>query len=110
MSNPWHRPVLAALAAGLLLAGVITVSLGRGGTSANAAGTVTLVGGDADMSGTINVLDLSLIAGYFGQIAPFAPAPLANTTPDINGDNVVNILDLSLTAANYGQVGPTVWP
>jgi hypothetical protein len=42
MSNPWHRPVLAALAAGLLLAGVITVSLGRGGTSANAAGTVTI--------------------------------------------------------------------
>lgn len=42
MSNPWHRPVLAALAAGLLLAGVITVSLGRGGTSANAAGTVTV--------------------------------------------------------------------
>ena len=89
----------------LLATKTITVNAG-----ANAAGTVTLVGGDADMSGTINVLDLSLIAGYFGQIAPFAPAPLANTTPDINGDNVVNILDLSLTAANYGQVGPTVWP
>lgn len=89
----------------LLATKSITVNAGS-----NAAGTVTLVGGDANMSGTINVLDLSLIAGYFGQIAPFAPAPLANTTPDINGDNVVNILDLSLTAANYGQVGPTVWP
>lgn len=42
MSNPWHRPVLAALAAALLLAGIVTVSIGRGGTSANAAGTVTI--------------------------------------------------------------------
>ncbi len=77
---------------------------------ANAAGSVTLIGGDANMSGTINILDLSLVAAYFGQSPAYAPPLAPNTTPDINGDNVVNILDLSLTAANFGSVGPTVWP
>lgn len=79
-------------------------------TNANAAaGTVVLLGGDANMSGAITIADLSLIAGYFGQIGTFTPTPAPNTTPDINGDGVVSILDLSLTAGNYGQLGPKVW-
>lgn len=71
-------------------------------TGANAAGTVTLLGGDANMDQAINLLDLSFIAGRYLQTGPvYVPAAAAGTTPDINGDNVVNILDLSLTASNY---------
>ncbi len=76
---------------------------------ANAAGSVTLIGGGANMSGTINILDLSLVAAYFGQSPAYAPPLAPNTTPDINGDNVVNILDLSVTAANYLKT-TQVWP
>lgn len=71
-------------------------------TGANAAGTVTLLGGDANMDQAIDLLDLSFIAGRYLQTGPvYVPAAAAGTTPDINGDNVVNILDLSLTASNY---------
>ncbi len=76
----------------------------------NPAGTVTLLGGDANMDNIINVLDLSFIAARFGQSGPvYSPVAPANTTPDINGDNVVNILDLSVTAANFAKV-TQVWP
>jgi len=99
------HPVLEAVMLGYLKAvKPFTVAAGP-----NAAGTVTLIGGDANMSGNINILDLSLIAAYFGQSPTYSPALAPNTTPDINGDNVVNILDLSLTAANFGAVGPTSW-
>ena len=81
----------------LLATKSITVNAG-----ANAAGTVTLIGGDANMDQVIDILDLSFIAARYLQNGPtYSPVAPANTTPDINGDNVVNILDLSLTASNY---------
>ncbi|MBK8561140.1 cohesin domain-containing protein [Candidatus Amarobacter glycogenicus] len=75
----------------------------------NPAGTVTLLGGDANMDNTINVLDLSFIAARYLQTGPVYAPVAPSTTPDINGDNVVNILDLSVTAANYLQT-TQVWP
>jgi hypothetical protein len=76
----------------------------------NPAGTVTLLGGDANMDNIINILDLSFIAARFGQSGPvYAPVAPANTTPDINGDGIVNILDLSVTAANFAKITQT-WP
>ena len=63
---------------------------------ANPAGSVTLLGGDANMDDTINILDLSYIAARYLQSGPvYAPVAPAGTTPDINGDGIVNILDLS---------------
>lgn len=105
IAAPQGSVTVRARMLGYLLANhVMTVVAGS-----NPGGTVTLIGGDANMSGNINILDLSLIAAYFGQSPAYSPAPAPNTTPDINGDNVVNILDLSLTAANFGAVGPTSW-
>lgn len=106
--TPATTPVIRARMLGYLLAQKTLPLISVGPNSAGA--TVTLLGGDADMSGKINVLDLSVVASYFGQTGPgWSPAFLPNTTADINGDNVVNILDLSLTAANFGIIGPTTW-
>lgn len=79
---------------------------------ANSAGSVTLLGGDANMDQVINILDLSYIAARYLQTGPvYSPVAPANTTPDINGDNVVNILDLSLTASNYLKTSAAnPWP
>ncbi|MBK9546902.1 MAG: hypothetical protein IPO51_13865 [Dehalococcoidia bacterium] len=100
------HPTLQAVMLGYLKAvKPFTVAAG-----VNPAGTVTLLGGDANMDNTINVLDLSLIAARFGQTGPvWVPAVIPTNTPDINGDNVVNILDLSVTAANFAKV-TQVWP
>lgn len=91
----------------LLATKSITVNAG-----ANAAGTVTLIGGDANMDQVIDILDLSFIAARYLQNGPtYSPVAPANTTPDINGDNVVNILDLSLTASNYLKTSvANPWP
>ncbi|MGE3075190.1 MAG: right-handed parallel beta-helix repeat-containing protein [Dehalococcoidia bacterium] len=106
VAAPQGTPTIRARMLGYLLA-LKTITVNAGSNSAGSS--VTLLGGDANMDATINILDLSLIAAYFGQSPAYAPALAANTTPDINGDNVVNILDLSLTAANFGAVGPQVW-
>jgi parallel beta-helix repeat protein len=91
----------------LLASKSITVAAG-----ANSAGTVTLLGGDANMDQVINILDLSYIAARYLQSGPvYTPPAPSDTTPDINGDNVVNILDLSLTASNYLKTSvANPWP
>ncbi len=50
---------------------------------------------DINKDGTVNILDLTLVAGSFGETGP-APS-------DVNGDNVVNILDLTVVASHFGE-------
>ena len=59
--------------------------------------------GDVNQDGTVNILDLVLVAGRFGQSG--------QNSADVNGDGVVNILDLVLVAGAFGNAaaGPTVW-
>ena len=64
------------------------------------AGSVTLLGGDANGDNRIDIRDLSFIAWHFDKYDPAA---------DINKDGVVDISDLTLAASNSGHVGPTTW-
>jgi hypothetical protein len=57
----------------------------------------TLLGGDVDDSGTIDITDLSTVGSAFGQV----PGGGADTGADINGDNIVNIFDLVLAGGNF---------
>ena len=50
---------------------------------------------DVNKDGMINVLDLILVAKYFG-----VPVDEANPRADVNGDGVINILDLTEVASN----------
>jgi len=60
--------------------------------------TVVLLGGDANDDDYINIQDLSIIGGQFGNtVDP------ATVTADINYDGVVNILDLVLAGGNYHE-------
>lgn len=74
----------------------VQVTLGHSATIA----PVTLLGGDVNNDGRVDVRDLSFVAWHFEQYDPAA---------DINGDGQVDILDLTITASNYGQQGPTPW-
>ena len=64
----------------------------------------TLLGGDTDDNGVINILDLIRVGANYGA------KPLADTRADINADGQVNLLDLLMVGANYGQEGPLPWP
>ncbi|HQY25172.1 MAG TPA: hypothetical protein PLL45_09885 [Thermoflexales bacterium] len=68
--------------------------------------TPTLLGGDADNSGAISIVDLSCIGSTFG--GPGAACGSGNS--DVNADGAVNIFDLVMSGANYGQSGPQAWP
>ncbi len=74
----------------------VQITLGRSAAIA----PVTLLGGDVNNDGRIDVRDLSFVAWHFEQYDPAA---------DVNGDGQVDILDLTITASNYGQQGPTPW-
>jgi Rax2 C-terminal beta propeller domain len=66
----------------------------------------TLMGGDANNDGLIDIGDLACIGGAFGG----APVACGTTgSSDINADGVVNILDLVLAGGNYGLTGPGAW-
>ena len=58
-----------------------------------------LVPGDADSSGTVDILDVSLMAGSWGQTVKDDAG--VNLNPD--ADSTVDLLDFSILAANFGK-------
>lgn len=67
-------------------------------------GTTTLLGGDANNDGKIDVSDLTCVGGDFG-----GANSCAGGTSDINGDGSINILDLVLVGGNYTLKTPQPW-
>lgn len=62
----------------------------------------TLVEGDADLNGTINILDFSILSTVYGTCAP---NPVFDPRADFNNSMCVDIMDFSLLATNYGRSG-----
>ena len=54
----------------------------------------TLVQGDVNQDGIVNIIDLTLVASSFGETGV--------NVADVNGDGVVNIVDLTLVAGAFG--------
>lgn len=67
----------------------------------------TLTEGDADVNGTINILDFSLLSSAYGT-AP--PSPLYDPRTDFNNSGEIEVLDFSLLASNYEKSGETIVP
>ena len=63
---------------------------------------ITLVGGDTDNSGGINIDDLNKVVQNFGKTTGFP------TEADINGDGGVNIDDLNIVVSNFGKTNITI--
>ncbi len=83
-------------AAGHLFTGtIVTVEAGIGATT-----QVTLLAGDIDGSGTVDLADAGFIGANYRVQAP--PAP---TLADLNGDGTINLVDLVLVGKNFGKVG-----
>ena len=59
----------------------------------------TLRAADVNSDGIISILDMVLVAAYFGE-TPTEDMPI---NPDINADGTVNILDLVLVAGRFGE-------
>lgn len=79
-----------------------------------AAAEIMLRGGDATGDGEVNIFDLALIAGNYGQAGPWTLGngslePAQAITPDINGVDGVNLFDLTIAAGNYGLATPSAW-
>jgi hypothetical protein len=55
----------------------------------------TLLAGDINGDGKVDILDLVAVGAQFGSTSP-SPA-----TVDINGDGVVDIIDIVLIATNF---------
>jgi hypothetical protein len=70
---------------------------------ANSALATRLKGGDANGDGTIELSDLTIVGGQFGNPVT------AGVSPDINADGNVNILDLVLVGGNYGLSTAQAW-
>ena len=61
-----------------------------------------LLGGDADLSGTVDSGDLVCVGGAFGNPPAFCPTAGTTGSTDINwGRYRTNILDLVLVGGNY---------
>lgn len=66
---------------------------------------VALLSGDANGDGSVDLLDLSILATNFGQSGSFT-----NAEGDFNGDAVVDLLDLSILAQNFGMTATVPEP
>ncbi len=77
-----------------------TFTLGAGGITLN---TVTLLAGDADGSGVVDLVDAGLIGANYKM-----PAPPAPTSADFNADGVINLIDLVLVGKNFGKTAQTI--
>jgi hypothetical protein len=84
---------LLAQSPGFLAAGCESVIEGSALTSLSEA---TLLAGDLDGSGEIDLIDAVAIGAVFGSMRPGELA-------DLNLDGLVDILDFVLLAANFGQ-------
>ncbi|MBN1583751.1 MAG: immune inhibitor A, partial [Anaerolineae bacterium] len=69
-------------------------------TSATNVPQVTLLGGEMNNDGCIDILDLTAITSQFGSTTPDPAAA------DINGDGIVDIVDIVLVAKNFGTCAP----
>ena len=81
----------------LLITGLVLIGLNTGRTQD--ADFDALTASDVNTDGVVNILDLTLIATYFGEMPTTDQVP----NPDVNGDGVVNILDLTLVASHFGK-------
>ena len=64
--------------------------------------TRKLAQSDVDLDGMVNILDLSKVAGWYGNTIN-ASSEDPRWEGDIDGDGHVTILDLSAIAANFGR-------
>ena len=64
----------------------------------------TYSGGPGDLNGDgfVNVFDLSIVTGHFGQDDPSDPSWDPRADPD--GNDAINIFDLSVVTSNFGNV------
>ena len=56
---------------------------------------------DVNKDGVVNIQDLVLVAGSFGQTADRNAA----TNPDVNRDGIINVLDLVRVSNSFGETG-----
>ncbi|QDU72588.1 pentapeptide repeat-containing protein [Mucisphaera calidilacus] len=60
--------------------------------------SATLLPADANLDGSVDMNDLSILAANFGL-----PGVFGFTQGDFNGDNTVDLLDLSILASHFGN-------
>jgi hypothetical protein len=82
------------------LAATISVTLDGSGQSID-LGVVSLIAGDTDDDGDVDVLDATFVGANFDVDVP--PAP---NNADMNHDALVNISDLVLVGSNFGETSP----
>ena len=93
--------VLAAKASTVSVSGYLIASNGlRSIPTFESAEVIVPLLGDVNRDGTVNILDLILVASSFGQ-----PVPAEGNPADVNEDGVVNIVDLVKTAGAIGNTG-----
>jgi len=61
----------------------------------------TLLGGDFDDNGTVELLDVTYVASRYGG---------GDLTADLNRNGSVDLVDVTGTTSHYGTSGPVPWP
>ncbi len=87
------------------LGAVYTFGVNAAGITLN---TVTLLAGNADGNGAIDLVDAGMIGANYKLTVPPGPA-----SADFNGDGAINLVDLVMVGKNFGSTtqtitGPTV--